>query len=195
MPHSRLSLVSLALLAACQATTPSAPPSEEAMMEAMVAFATPGPAHARLGTHVGRWNAAVRMYMAPGQPPEESAAQSEVRWIMDGRYIEETVESTFMGQPFQGRGVTGYDNMKGCYVGFWIDTMGTSIAHSTGHYDEPTRTFTFTMKMPDPVAGREVTQRMTERWIDDDHFVVQSFNAGPDGKELLGMEIDYTRVR
>lgn len=193
-----LALLGLPLVTACQTTSSafaSSAPSEEEMMAAWGAFATPGPAHAKLAPHVGRWNLTVRMFMAPGDPPMESAATSEAQWVMDGRYVEETVEGSFMGAPFHGHGLTGYDNMKQCYVGTWIDNQGTGIAHSTGHYDEARKTFTFTMKMPDPMAGREVNQRMVERWIDDDHFVVQSFNAGPDGKEYMSMELEYSRAR
>lgn len=190
-----LALLGLPLVTACQLVSSSAEPSEAEMMEAWSAFATPGSDHARLAPHIGRWNLIVRMYMAPGAPPEESTATSEARWVMDGRYVQEVVEGSFMGAPFQGQGLTGYDNLKKCYVGTWVDNQGTGIATSTGHYDAKARTFTFTMKMPDPMAGREVTQRMVERWVDDDHFVVQSFHEGPDGKEYMGMELEYARAR
>jgi len=70
------------LLAACTSTgkdnTPAAMPDEAVMMANWTAFMTPGPEHAMLGNKVGRWNAVVRMWMDPTQPPVESTATSEV---------------------------------------------------------------------------------------------------------------------
>jgi hypothetical protein len=36
---------------------------------------------------------------------------------------------------------------------------------------------------------------MVERWIDDDHWVFESYGPGPDGKAFLNMQIEYARAR
>ena len=42
----------------------------------------------------------------------KSTGSSEVKWIMGGRYLEQTATGTSMGQEFHGMGLMGYDNMK-----------------------------------------------------------------------------------
>jgi len=186
----------LALGAGCHSTGGGKQPSEQEMMERMAAFATPGKAHEVLGPKVGTWNVKVRMFMAPGAPPQETTGSSSMQWVMDGRYIQDTTTGTFNGQPFHGLGLTGYDNLKKAYVGSWIDNMGTSIISSEGHYDEKTRTFHYTAMMPDAVVAQAyVPSRSTETWSDNDHFVVRSFSPGPDGKEYMNMELEYARMR
>jgi hypothetical protein len=36
-----------------------------------------------------------------------------------------------MGMPFQGRGYTGYDNVKKKYVGTWMDSFSTGVMSFT----------------------------------------------------------------
>ena len=54
---------------------------------------------------------------------------------LGGRFLEERVQSSFMGQPFSGIGYTGYDNVKKKYVSTWMDNMGTMIMVMEGTPD------------------------------------------------------------
>ena len=194
------SLVLLALclapLATACASTQSAEPDPELMMARMTEFRTPGAGHARLAARVGQWNMKVRMFSAPGAPPEEMPGTSTVEWVMDGRYLRDTTTGEFGGEPFHGLGFTGYDNLKKVYVSTWIDNFGTGILVSEARYDEATRTFHSEGSAPDFLFANDyVPTRGTERWIDGDHFVVQSFAPGAGGEEFMGMEIEYSRAR
>ncbi len=178
------------------ASTPAM--SEAQMMEEMntkwAAFATPGAAHQVLNERVGRWSLAVKMFM-PGAPaPMESTGTNEVKWIMDGRYLQDTTTGESMGQTFSGLGTMGYDNLKQKYVGTWVDNMGTGIGVAEGTYDAATRTWTYACHNPDLMAGGYVPARSVERMVDHNHMVMQVFQAGPDGKEYMCMEISYTRI-
>jgi len=194
----RTALLLVPLASACQSTSSGGggEPDMDAMMARWAEFMTPGEAHARLAPKVGTWNMKVRMYMSPDMPPDESTATSTVQWVMDGRYLQDTTLGTFNGETFHGLGLMGYDNLKKVYVGTWIDNFGTAILVSEGRYDAATKTYTFHSKSPDLMyANAYVPTRATERWIDADHWVMQSFAPGPDGKEFMGMEIEYARVR
>jgi len=198
MNANTIALPLLAVLgASCHSTgRAGAPPSEQEMMQRWTAFATPGKAHEALAPHVGNWNVKVRMFMAPGAPPDESMGTSTMQWVMDGRYIQDTTTGTFNGQPFHGFGLSGYDNMKQVYVTTWIDNMGTGIIHGEGRYDARTKTFEFTAMMPDAmVAQTYVPSRSTETWSDADHYVVRNWSPGPDGKEFINMELEYSRAK
>ena len=56
--------------------------------------------------------------------------------MFGGFWVTSEFESDFMGMPFQGRSVVGYDAMKGKYVGTWIDTMSSYMAIMEGEYDQ-----------------------------------------------------------
>jgi hypothetical protein len=168
--------------------------ADDPMMQKMMEFMTPGEGHKALEAKIGTWNAEVTMFQ-PGAPPETEACTSEAKWILGGRYVEESVTGILMGMPFQGRGLTGYDNMKKKYVGAWIDSMGTGIVTSEGTYDASTHTFAYTLQYPDVMSGKYVQGRSTEKRIDADHWTMEMFQPGPDGKEYKSMEIHYKRAK
>lgn len=120
---------------------------------------------------------------------------AEVKWIMGGRYIEDTFTGTFMGEPFQGRGITGFDNIKKKYVSTWIDSASTGVMHNEGAFDAGTKTFTFMGECPDPMTWKFVKSRTTNKMVDADHWTMQMYSPGPDGKEFMSMEITYTRMK
>lgn len=173
---------------------PASASSEEEMMQKWMAFATPGEAHQLLNDRVGHWSMVVKQFMPDMPEPMVSSGQSEMKWIFDGRYIQDMTSGETMGMPFNGQGTTGYDNIKRKYVASWIDNVGTGLAVSEGTYDAASRTFNYVTQGPDPVADSYVPMRVIERWSDRDHWVMQAFMHGSEGKEYMCMEIEYTRM-
>jgi len=166
---------------------------EKAMMEAMAKYSTPGAEHKALEQFVGTWDTTVKMWMAPGAPPQESSGTSENKMTLGGRFLEQHYEGKFMDQPFTGMGYTGYDLYKKRYVGNWMDSMGTSIMSSTGKADPSGKTMTFTGMMDDPMAKKTQPFKETIKVVDNDHHVFEMWSPGPDGKMFKMMEITYTR--
>jgi hypothetical protein len=181
-------------LAQDKKAAPAGSPTDDPMMAKMMELATPGAAHKLLDPKVGKWNLKVISQM-PGQPASESTATSEIKWIFDGRYMEETVQGKFGEMPFHGRGITGYDNLKKKYFSTWIDSFGTGIMVTEGTYDAGTKTFSFAGDMPDLMAGKYSKGRIVCKTVDNDHWTMQMFQTGPDGKEAMSMEIHYTRAK
>ena len=191
----RCAAVAMALLAAgatCaqEAGTPSA--EQQAMMEAYQRAATPGAQHASLAKMAGDFTLTVKSYMEPGAEPEVSAATATRRLILGGRYLEEVVKGTMMGQPFEGRGISGYDNVSGEWWGTWIDTMSTGIMISRGEWDEAAGVGTFTGEYNDAVTGKVQTSRMTSRRLPNGDEVMEMYMPTPGG-EVKAMEILYKR--
>jgi hypothetical protein len=168
---------------------------DDPMMQKVMEFGTPGAAHKVLEPKVGKWTFEYKCYDAPGGTPQSSKGTAEVKWIMDGRFLEEKVTGDWMGQTFNGTGTAGYDNMKKKYVASWVDNMSTGIMTMEGTYDAGTKTFTYTGECPDFMAGKYVKSRSVEKWTDNDHMVSQAYKAGPDGKEFMFMELHYTRAK
>ena len=163
------------------------------MMKAFMAYATPGEAHKALSNLIGTWDAKITSYMDPSGKPTEEKGTSTYRSIMDGRYILEEVESQFMGQPFKGMGLYGYDNGSKKYVSTWVDSMGTGIMTGTGTSDDGGKTINWTSRAFDPMTGKEQNYRSAMHRISDDQYHFEMFGPGPDGKEMKSIEITYNR--
>ncbi|HVP12167.1 MAG TPA: DUF1579 domain-containing protein [Phycisphaerae bacterium] len=181
-------------------------PSEQEMAEMMkrwAASATPGEHHKLLEPFVGTWDITVRSMMnGPDAPPSEFKGMAEVKWILDGRYIEENLKCE-MPMPdekggtkkmdFTGRGWTGYDNFKNKYVATWIDNMSTQVMLSKGDADPKGKVFTFYAEVDEPVEGKQEQMLKTvARIIDKDKHVFEMYNLSVSEKDKI-MEITYTR--
>lgn len=198
----RLSLrlaLALALVVVCvsafgQQQQQQMSPQEKAMMDAWMKFATPGDAHKALEPMIGTWDAKVTMWQAPGAPPQVSPATSEMHWMLGNRYVQETVTGTFMGMPFQGIGITGYDNAKKQYFNTWFDNFGTAYMTSVGTMSDP-KTLTLKTSTTNPMNGKDMLGESKVTFADADHHMLEMWGAGPDGKTFKMMQIDYTRKK
>jgi hypothetical protein len=167
---------------------------EKAMMDAWMKSMTPGAAHKVLDGMIGTWDAKVKMWMNPDGPPTESAGTSETKWVLGGRWVEQRFKGSFMNQPFEGIGYTGYDNVQKQYVGTWMDNMSTGAMVSTGRALDG-KTFAFSSMMFDPMTGKPagIEERVTV--VDKDHHIMEMWGPGPDGKVFKNMEIQYSRKK
>lgn len=161
-------------------------------MKAMMAAATPGESHQMLAKSAGTWTGTVTMWMQPGAPPTVSQAQATNEMIMGGRYLKSTNSGNVMGMPFEGVGITGYDNVKKQFVNSWIDNMGTGIMTLTGTWDAASKSIVYTGSEPDPATGKDTPVKEVWRFVDDDNQVMEMYSV-MDGKEVKSMEIKYTR--
>lgn len=192
--------VALALVVVCtslfaQTQQQKMSPEEQKAMEAWQKFMTPGDAHKALNATVGTFDAKVTMWMQPGAPPQVSNATCVGTWVLGNRYVEEQVTGTFMGQPFQGIGYTGYDNGKKQYVGTWIDNFGTGVMTSTGSSADNGKTFNFKSVTTDPMTGKDMPGEMRMTITDADHHTAEMWGPAPDGKMFKMMQIEYTRKK
>ncbi len=167
-------------------------PEQMAMMQAYQKAGTPGPQHAAMAADAGTWDVAVKSWMDPAQPPEESTGTVTRSMILDGRVMVEQFQGSMMGQPFTGHGMQGYDNVSGKYWSTWNDSMTTGLMVGEGTCDE-TGTCEFSGTWNDPVTGGPVTARMVLRRTGADSQVFEMFGPGPDGSEMKMMEMTYTR--
>ena len=111
------------------------------------------------------------------------------------RYVEETVNGSFMGMPFQGIGYTGYDNGKKQYVGTWIDNFGTGVMTSTGTSADNGKTYTFKSTGTDPMTGKDMPTESRVTVTDADHHTMEMWGPAPDGKMFKTMQIEYSRKK
>ena len=194
-PAVRLAALLFAIspLAAQQpASQPPMSAEEQAMMAAMEKAGTPGAEHAWLNKMAGSWDLTATFWMGPGGPPTTSTGSAERSMILGGRVMVEKVTSQMMGQPFEGLGMMGFDNVSGKYWGTWNDNMSTGVMSSTGTCADGRCEFESVAN--DPVTGKAATARMTSEH-GPDREVHAMFVAGPDGRQFKSMELVYTRKK
>jgi hypothetical protein len=154
--------------------------------------ATPGAPHEELAREAGSWTYVVTMWDGPDAEPMQLGGIARKQMVMGGRYLQEEVSGSFMGQEFDGFGVTGYDNVAGEYVSIWFDNHGTAIQQAKGK-DDGTGTLVFRGEFLAP-SGTKVKTRSLTRTIDADHHTYESYMTKPGEKEHLHMRVEYTRA-
>lgn len=171
------------------------PPGEAEMMAAMMKASQPGQEHKNLARMAGDWDYTSKMWMAPGQAPDESKGTMHGEMVMGGRYVQHHWKGSFSGMPFEGMGTEGYDNTTKKFISTWIDNMGTGMMMSTGTCDSAGKVCTMTGDMADPMSGQTVTTKGVITWIDNDHFRNEMFMKDPSGGEMKMMEINASRKK
>jgi hypothetical protein len=182
----------LALSTVAQAQQPEMTPEQKAEMEAYMKAGTPGAPHKAMAASVGTFDAKVKSWQAPGQPPTEEAATATRTMALDGRVRVEDFKGSMMGMPFTGHGMQGYDNVTGKYWATWNDSMSTGLMVSEGTCDAK-NACTFKGSWNDPVKKTKVTSRMASKWTSPTTEVFEMWGPGKDGKEFKMMEITYTK--
>lgn len=163
------------------------------MMAKWMAYATPNENHKVLEQLAGNWDTSMKVWMPGKETAEESTGTSSIQTIMGGRFIQQTFAGTHMGQPFEGIGITGYDNQKKKYQSIWIDNMGTGMMTSTMNYDAAAKTFSEEGSFSCPMKGEDLNYRAVIKIIDETHYSYEMFTTDETGKESKMMEIQYTR--
>lgn len=192
---NKRSVLAITLLLAAAATPCLAgePPSEADMAAAMKAI-SPGEHHEHLAALEGKWTARVSSWMDPtAKEPMVSTGTSDFSWIMGGRYLQQDYKGSFMGMPFSGRGLSGYDNAAGHYVTTWVDTMGTGILYETGGCSNGGKHFEMSGEQVDPMSGTKMKIRSVHTIESADRNVLVMYVTSPGMEERKVMEIVYTR--
>jgi hypothetical protein len=182
--------------AASQENAPKQPsPTEmQEMMKKWQEIATPGAGHKVFENLIGKWETTTSMWWSKDSSPQQSKGASDVRWIMDGRYVLEEVSGDMMGMPWRGMGVTGYDNFKKKYVFTFLDNMGTAILTGEGDFDGKKNVLTSYGKMDEPLTGeKNKTVKYVTRILSKDKHVFEIYDLVGTPHEFKVIEIVYTR--
>lgn len=168
---------------------------DKKMMEQMQKYGTPGKEHELLKRYAGDWDVEITMYpMSMGQP-QKSKGTMKGQIIFDGRYVKCSFQGDMGGMAAQGLEVIGYDLFKKMYTTFWIDSWSTSFMVTTGKLDMSGNVLTETATTPDPMTDGKTMQKVKNvtTFMGDGKFKFEMFMVMPDGKDMKGMELVYTR--
>jgi hypothetical protein len=170
------------------------PNSPTALLKALAEAGTPGPEHKKLQPFVGDWSLTVKVWTDPSQPPAQSSGTALRKWIMGGRFVQETVKVECNGKTFEGMGLLGYDKaqkkfttVRACGL---CGTISTGLATCS---DSGTR-FECAKEECCPLTGQKVKGRDEILIESNDRIVVNVFKT-IDGHEVKVMEIVSNRKK
>jgi hypothetical protein len=140
----------------------------------------------RLGAWVGTWDAEVTMM---GQTTK---GRETCRLDCGGHWLITEHEGSFMGTPFQGRGLTGFDAAKGAYSGVWIDSSGGPMSvFSDGRFAKDGKSFSAQVDALD-MSGKPARFEYLSKFPDARTRSFEIFQLDGAKKELQ-MSIRYTK--
>jgi hypothetical protein len=177
------------------ATQQGAQDEMAAQMEMYEKLSRPGEFHKLLEEFVGTWSSTVKMWMAPSAPPTVSKGTATNKLIFDGRFLYGEYLGEFMGSPFKGINIMGYDKAKKEFFSFWIDNTNTGMLSSTGSYDPQEKKFHFKAAMFDPLSGQTLEMKEESYFASKDEYISVTYTKPPEGPEFKNMEIRYTRLK
>ncbi len=169
--------------------------SDQATVEMWQKISTPGSEHEKLAKYTGDWKIELKAWMAPGQPPMETSGTAQTTMMLGGRIRKEEFHADMGGMPFDGWGMTGFDNFKRKFWMTWNDNMFTGILHVEGEFAEGDKAIVMHGYMDKPMANqRDVPIRNLLRLVSDDHYVFEVWEHVGTPQEFQSLEIKYTRV-
>jgi len=187
--NTALLVSGLFALSATDALADDKQPDPKKQQKLYEKFATPGTPHKHFKRLAGRWDCEVKWFTPK---PTVSQAKANFQVIMGGRFLQQRFRGKLQGKPFQGMGITGYDNAKKKYVGAWIDSMGTGIMTLEGTYDADTQTLTEIGTASSFMGPMKL--KLVSKYIDNDKFLfTMSLLKGDETQKM--MEITYTRAK
>lgn len=183
-----------------KAAAPAGMPSPEEIAK-MMAAGKPGEGHAKLKPLAGKWTYVTKMRMDPNGPWEESTGNAEYKWILDGRVLVQEIKGNpgpmdaMFGGPFNGFGISGFDNVSKKYWNTWTDNMSTGSMVSTGSADASGKVFTYSGEYNCSMTGEHKNAKTVLKIAGDDKLVFEMYEKPKDGPEFVHVEVTYTRVK
>ncbi|MFN0188973.1 MAG: DUF1579 domain-containing protein [Bacteroidia bacterium] len=170
-----------------------APASQDEINAKMAAAMTPGEEHNALGSQVGDWTEEITIWMHEAAEPVTNQAKVKIEMILGGRFQQTIHTGDFMGMPFEGVGVTGYDNVSKKYYSTWIDNMSTGIMYSTGTMNIKIKAIEFYGEQADPITGKTVKIREVLAQVSEGEMHLEMYSTPSGGKEFMSMKIIMKR--
>ncbi len=164
-------------------------PEEAAWMKA----GTPGEAHKVLDAMVGDFEATVKIWMTPDGEPMEFTGTLKREWVLDGRFIKETVKADSPMGPFEAIGYTGYNNIDGQYESVWLENASTAITSGSGTYNADKKELFMMSKHRNPATGQLMTNWHKTDLSDPYRETSTGWQVGPDGKKFKNFEGVFER--
>lgn len=175
---------------------PSQQPTMDEIMARMKEAARPGPHHKALARYVGTWDVEIAMVM-PGSPPERSKGTAVYGWAIEGRWLTQRITGQFMGRPYEGFAVIGFDNYAKNHVAVAVSSMDTAMIMTRGLVVDPGHKVRTLYGTLDEYTTGELHKPLKVVFRDerDDRHVMEIWDLGIGEAGAKVLEYTFTRQR
>lgn len=150
-----------------------------------------GEHHEWLKKYEGNWDAEMKMWMDPQGDPIVSEGSQKNTLMFDGRYLKSEFKGDWLGEPYEGFSLMGYNNAESRFESTWMDSTSTAILYSTGKRSGDTLTLEGEMK--DCMSEQMVSYRHEMKFESPSKVVFTGYHTVPGMGEMKTMEITYTK--
>jgi len=183
-------------VAAPRAQDQGMPEDMKKMFEQAKKFTEPGEMHKKLAAFIGKWDCTTSMFMAPDAPPMTSKSKAEIRWLLEGRVLQQEQEGELMGMRLHSFDFTGYDNFKQAFVKAHVDSMNTYLLTAQGLLAQDGKTMIFYGTLDEYLTGEnDKMVKSVYRWQDADHFTYEVHDLAIGEEHTKVFEISYSRAK
>jgi Protein of unknown function (DUF1579) len=166
-----------------------------AKAKSMEVAMTPGEGQKRLEPMVGTFDVRIRIWVDSSKPPVESQATSVNVWVLGHRYIQSMLSGHTLGEPFNGIGYIGYDNVGKTYEVTWMDDASTAMTLYQGTFAGAGKTAKLKATVLNAVTGKPTPVEMRMTLADNGDHVTELWGQGLGGKPFKMMELRNTRTK
>ena len=172
------------------------PPSPEVLLKALAEAGQPGAEHKKLDPLVGYWNFTMKFWTDPNQSPAQIQGTVERKWIMDGRFVQETVhgQCAATGKSCEGLGLIGYSAAEKQFTCVRACSLCGTLTSSTVSCDSSGKRFEGVREETCPLTHQKIKAR-DELVIESNDRVVANFYKSIDGHEAKFAEMVSIRQK
>ncbi len=191
-----LALMLALVIAQTQAGEKKLPPSPQDLLKALAEAGKPGPEHKKLQPFVGNWTFTMKVWTDPSQTPAELKGTIERKWIMDGRFVQESVrgECAKTGKTFEGMGLVGYDGAQKKFTCVKACGLCGTISSGLVSCDSTGSRFECVKEECCPLTGQKVKGRDEVLIESNDRIVINLYKTIND-REVKVIEIVSLRQK
>lgn len=147
--------------------------------------------HKMLMKAAGEWEGTITFKMPDGTEAEAPCTETVTK--LGELWIQSEFSMEYMGTPFEGRALMGYQTADEKLVGTWVDAWTPYLAVMEGEMDMESGTTEMKWEAPAQGSGEIVPHRSVTEWSDDSY--TSTFYMGEDDAEEQTMTIEMKRKK
>jgi hypothetical protein len=164
------------------------PPTPEALLKALAEAGKPGAEHKKLEPFIGEWTFTMKLWTDPSRPPAELKGTIERKWILGGRFVQETArgECVKSGKTIEGLGLLGYDAGQKKFTSVRACGLCGTLSSGLVTCDESGTRFECVKEECCPLTGQKIKARDEVVIESNDRIVVNLFKTINDREVKVG---------
>jgi hypothetical protein len=170
---------------------------QKKMMELWKKYTSPGEKHKHLEYFVGEWESKIKTWPEPGKGPNIRNQEIKVESFFEGRFTKAHIktDASDIGLILETIVINGYDNFKQECFSITLSKQSTDYYLTSGKWDKAGKIRTDTNVRTDIFTGKQYRVKAITTIIDQNKYTYEYYRIDPEGNEIKGMEITYTRKK